>query len=175
MTHTNDQLGEKVRQDHAIRHALASYWGMDDDEIHMNHVHVIKNYMPDGPGWVGDLAWVVYGECCFQTLLKRDPGKDWTVEYDINDMTPTSVPLNGPIEEISKEARDRITELEGLNKLGIRATLAFEAQNIQLLAALKGALTWLSSYPGGGALKAYDKARAAIATAKGGDNENPDS
>lgn len=34
-----------------------------------------------------------------------------------------------------------------------------------LLAALRRSLNWLSSYPGGGALGAYDEARAAIAKA----------
>ena len=36
-----------------------------------------------------------------------------------------------------------------------------------LLEALEHSLDWLASYPGGGAAVAYDKARAAIAQAKG--------
>lgn len=41
------------------------------------------------------------------------------------------------------------------------------ASSPDLLEALQGTLSWLTSYPGGGALKAYDKARAAIAKATG--------
>jgi hypothetical protein len=36
-----------------------------------------------------------------------------------------------------------------------------------LLAVLKRSLSWLSSYPGDGALDVYDEARAAIAKAEG--------
>lgn len=38
----------------------------------------------------------------------------------------------------------------------------------ELLEALEETLNWLTSYPGGGALGCYDKARAAIAKATGG-------
>jgi hypothetical protein len=37
-------------------------------------------------------------------------------------------------------------------------------QNRVLREALKGTLSWLTSYPGGGALKCYDAARDALAT-----------
>src|SRR3989304_2986272 len=39
------------------------------------------------------------------------------------------------------------------------------AINIELLTVAKKSLNWLSSYPGGGALKMYDKMREAIAKA----------
>ena len=42
-----------------------------------------------------------------------------------------------------------------------------ERVNAALLEALEHSLDWLASYPGGGAAVAYDKARAAIAQAKG--------
>lgn len=35
-----------------------------------------------------------------------------------------------------------------------------------LVAALRRSLNWLSSYPGGGALGAYDEAKAALAAVK---------
>lgn len=38
----------------------------------------------------------------------------------------------------------------------------------ELLEALKRSLSWLSSYPGGGATKVYEQAREAIDKAKGG-------
>ena len=73
-----------------LRAVLAEHWGMDLDEVTFDssNVRVIEGYMSDGPGWCGDLAWVVWGECCFQTLLRRDHGKAWQVEYNIDDMTP---------------------------------------------------------------------------------------
>lgn len=82
-----------------IRAVLAAHWGMDVDEVTFDsdNVRVIERYVPDGPGWCGDLAWVVWGEACFQTILRRDasgnvPGTappTWRVEYTIDDMTPT--------------------------------------------------------------------------------------
>ena len=73
-----------------LRAVLAAHWGMDVDEVTFDssNVRVIESYVPDGPSWCGDLAWVVWGECCFQTLLRRDHGGAWEVEYNIDDMTP---------------------------------------------------------------------------------------
>jgi hypothetical protein len=75
----------------AIRAALALHQGCSLDEVSFEpeRVKVIHGYVSDGPGWTGNLAWVVHGERCFQTILKQAAGGDpWTVLYEINDDFP---------------------------------------------------------------------------------------
>ena len=78
----------------AIRAAIAAHWGMAISEIALEerYVHVIEGYFPDGPSWFGDVAWVVHGEVCFQTILRRAPGEEWRVYLSIDD-TSNFVPV----------------------------------------------------------------------------------
>lgn len=79
-----------------LRLVLAKHWGMDPDEVTFDdsNVRFIWDYCPDGPGWCGHLAWVVWGEACFQTLCARGRGEPWKVWYSIGDMLPTQDQLH---------------------------------------------------------------------------------
>lgn len=48
----------------------------------------------------------------------------------------------------------------------VQRQIQLEQQRDALLAAARRALSWLSSYPGGGAIPAYDELKAAIANAE---------
>lgn len=66
-----------------------------------------------------------------------------------------SVPLThcqSPVGRYCHQAADKIEQLE--------------AENAALRKALTRTLSWLTSYPGGGALGAYEEARAALAEAE---------
>jgi hypothetical protein len=45
---------------------------------------------------------------------------------------------------------------------GVKLVKMFKDQRDEVAEVLRGCLSWLSSYPGGGALKAYDRARAVL-------------
>lgn len=72
----------------AIRDALCKYQGLTVDEVSFDpdNVRVIENYVPDSPGWIGNLAWVVHGEASYHTLLKQTYQRgDWEVLFQLDD------------------------------------------------------------------------------------------
>lgn len=83
-------------------------------------------------------------------------GRRWTVRMN-----------DAALSNLASDARyyaDRYGP-DGDNALGLRASAKRTVAAPDLLAACERALTWLSSYPGGGAIGAYDEMRAAIAKA----------
>lgn len=80
--------------------AICAYLNQDEEELctDKSRVCVLRDYMPDGPSWIGDMAFVVFGESCF-TMILRNSGTDedgWKVYRDIheNEMTTIVSSLN---------------------------------------------------------------------------------
>ena len=46
-------------------------------EDHLYNVIILDNYVPDSPGWCGDIALVVHGVSCCKDILYRIKDK-WT-------------------------------------------------------------------------------------------------
>ena len=68
-----------------IAEALNShYGGFEITENHLCNVAILESYMPDSPGWAGDIALVVHGESCFKDILYRIDNK-WTWAESMNE------------------------------------------------------------------------------------------
>ena len=65
--------------------ALNEHYG--GDEITTNHlanVAIMGDYVPDSPGWCGDIALIVHGSSCFKAILYKIEGK-WTWVEGMNE------------------------------------------------------------------------------------------
>ena len=65
--------------------ALNEHYG--GDEITTNHlanVAIMEDYVPDSPGWCGDIALIVHGSSCFKDILYKIEGK-WTWVVGMNE------------------------------------------------------------------------------------------
>ena len=83
-----------------VSETLYNHWGItkDDYEIDKNRMTMIKNYFSDSPSWIGDIVFVVGGECCFIDIVVRDSGTDkWWVMYQINENELVSFLSNGMV------------------------------------------------------------------------------
>ena len=54
------------------------------DEVRAAECSVITGYMPDGPGWTGDIYTLIWGECCYYSLVGIGSGecKSWVNAHD---------------------------------------------------------------------------------------------
>lgn len=55
-----------------LREQVDIYYDVDYD-IMPSRITVIRNYMPDGPSWTGDLFFIVWGEADFITVVGKKP------------------------------------------------------------------------------------------------------
>lgn len=54
-----------------------------DDISSVHSAFILDHYVSDGPGYVGPLAWLVFGEPCYHyTLSKRDGA--WQIQHPAN-------------------------------------------------------------------------------------------
>ena len=53
-------------------------------EDHLYNVIILDNYVPDSPGWCGDIALVVHGVSCCKDILYRIKNK-WTWVESMNE------------------------------------------------------------------------------------------
>ena len=53
-------------------------------ENHLCNVAILESYMPDSPGWAGDIALVVHGVSCCKDILYRIENK-WTWVESMNE------------------------------------------------------------------------------------------
>ena len=53
-------------------------------EDHLYNVIILDNYVPDSPGWCGDIALVVHGVSCCKDILYRIEDK-WTWLESMNE------------------------------------------------------------------------------------------
>ena len=61
------------------------YGGFEITENHLCNVAILESYVPDSPGWSGDIALVVHGGgSCFKDILYRIEDK-WTWVESMNE------------------------------------------------------------------------------------------
>ena len=60
------------------------YGGFEITENHLCNVAILESYMPDSPGWAGDIALVVHGVSCCKDILYRIEDK-WTWVESMNE------------------------------------------------------------------------------------------
>lgn len=105
-----------------VSETLYNHWGItkDDYEIDKNRMTMIKNYFSDSPSWIGDIVFVVGGECCFIDIVVRDSGTDkWWVMYQINENELVSFLSNGMVwtdENMNKMINEYRKKREGKNE-----------------------------------------------------------
>ena len=56
---------------------------LEDDYLD-GRITIHRKYMSDGPSWTGDIAYVIYGEVCYQTILLNN-GSGWKIYKEINE------------------------------------------------------------------------------------------
>ena len=60
------------------------YGGIEITPNHLTNIAIIEDYVPDSPGWCGDIALIVHGSSCFKDILYRIEGK-WTWVEGMNE------------------------------------------------------------------------------------------
>ena len=55
-----------------------------EDDYLTGRIIIHRKYMSDGPSWTGDIAYVVFGEVCYQTILLNN-GSGWKIYKEINE------------------------------------------------------------------------------------------
>jgi hypothetical protein len=70
-----------------ILEAHQEYYGGDQLTLnHLNHVVIIRNYVPDCPGWCGHIALVVHGDACYKDIFYYDFEKErWSLAESMNE------------------------------------------------------------------------------------------
>ena len=65
-----------------------------EDDYLSGRIIIHRKYMPDCPSWCGDIAYVVFGEVCYQTILLKNGhigyGSGWKIYKEINEKEMTS-------------------------------------------------------------------------------------
>ena len=68
--------------------AHQEYYGGDDGETidHLHNTVIIRNYVPDCPGWCGHIALVVHGDACYKDIFYYDFKKErWSLAKSMNE------------------------------------------------------------------------------------------
>lgn len=69
-----------------ISKLLSDEWGCDREharEMILSHeVRIIRHYVSDGPGWIGDMYIFVWGEPQFMTSLGYGYDTGWQIFFD---------------------------------------------------------------------------------------------
>ena len=60
------------------------YGGDEITTNHLTNVAIMEDYVPDSPGWCGDIALIVHGSSCFKDILYKIEGK-WTWVEGMNE------------------------------------------------------------------------------------------
>ena len=71
-----------------ILKAHQEYYGGDDGETidHLHNTVIIRNYVPDCPGWRGHIALVVHGDACYKDIFYYDFKKElWSLAESMNE------------------------------------------------------------------------------------------
>tara|TARA_R100001530_G_scaffold87628_2_gene61044 strand:+ start:625 stop:879 length:255 start_codon:yes stop_codon:yes gene_type:complete len=64
--------------------ALNDHYSGDIGLEDLTSIAIIEDYVPDSPGWRGDIALIVYGASYFKDILYRIEGK-WTWVEGMNE------------------------------------------------------------------------------------------
>jgi len=60
--------------------------GFDITLDHLTNVAIIRDYVPDSPGWCGHIALVVWGDACYKDIFYYDYESDkWTLAESMNE------------------------------------------------------------------------------------------
>jgi len=72
----------------SISKAVNNLYGFDKDELYVDEdrVAIIRNYISDCPSWVGDVAFVIFGDVEFNLILRKT-NNIWKPYKDINEDT----------------------------------------------------------------------------------------
>jgi len=56
-----------------IREAIYKYFDTNEDEAYIDsdRIAVVRNYISDCPSWVGDVAFVLFGDVEFNLILRK--------------------------------------------------------------------------------------------------------
>ena len=78
---TEEVLSEinKVLKEHMDKLSGGDDWY----DIDKSRMAFIESYTSDCPGWCGQIALVIWGSVCFQTVLINDKEKGWRIAYEV--------------------------------------------------------------------------------------------
>ena len=71
-----------------IREAIYKHYNMNKDDLYIDsdRIAIIRNYISDCPSWVGDVAFVIFGDVEFNLILRKT-NNIWKPYKDINEST----------------------------------------------------------------------------------------
>ncbi len=72
----------------SISKAIYNYYELSKDDLYIDpeRIAIIRNYISDCPSWVGDVAFVIFGDVEFNLILRKT-NNIWKPYKDINENT----------------------------------------------------------------------------------------
>ena len=72
----------------SISKAIYKHYNLNKDDIYIepDRIAIIRNYISDCPSWVGDVAFVIFGDVEFNLILRKT-NNVWKPFKDINENT----------------------------------------------------------------------------------------
>jgi len=72
----------------SISKAIYKHYSINKDDLYIDpdRVAIIRNYISDTPSWVGDIAFVIFGDIEFNLILRKT-NNIWKPYKDINEDT----------------------------------------------------------------------------------------
>lgn len=72
----------------SISKAIYKHYNLNKDDIYIDpeRIAIIRNYISDSPSWVGDVAFVIFGDVEFNLILRKT-NNNWKPYKDINENT----------------------------------------------------------------------------------------
>tara|TARA_R100000231_G_scaffold124284_1_gene94536 strand:- start:262 stop:525 length:264 start_codon:yes stop_codon:yes gene_type:complete len=72
----------------SISKAIYKHYNLNKDDIYIepDRIAIIRNYISDCPSWVGDVAFVIFGDVEFNLILRKT-NNIWKPFKDINENT----------------------------------------------------------------------------------------
>jgi len=72
----------------SISKAIYKHYSINEDDLYIDpdRVAIIRNYISDTPSWVGDVAFVIFGDIEFNLILRKT-NNIWKPYKDINENT----------------------------------------------------------------------------------------
>tara|TARA_R110002074_G_scaffold78639_1_gene177901 strand:+ start:2234 stop:2500 length:267 start_codon:yes stop_codon:yes gene_type:complete len=72
----------------SISKAIYKHYNINKDDLYIDpeRIAIIRNYISDCPSWVGDVAFVIFGDIEFNLILLKT-NNTWKPYKDINENT----------------------------------------------------------------------------------------
>tara|TARA_B110000438_G_C15310145_1_gene435012 strand:+ start:232 stop:510 length:279 start_codon:yes stop_codon:yes gene_type:complete len=87
----------KVKKDEyvAISKAIYKHYNINKDDLYIDpdRIAIIRNYISDSPSWVGDVAFIIFGDIEFNLILLKT-NNVWKPYKDINENTLIVIDYN---------------------------------------------------------------------------------